>query len=147
MDEELFLRTCCSCNFFPKFKKNWDPPLIRFAQFFGFAWCLRKDYIDCSDFLWFELILPCCQKHVRFLSRESSYLHARRCGKEHDIKSELSVFGLRCIFLCRQLFWDPVGTFVYTSSTIAEKVLQSFPRSCLIIFRSPSLLIHRSFVF
>ena len=110
--EQIEFTTCCSCNIFPKFKKIWDPPLIHFAELFGFAWCLHKDYFDASNVLMFELILPCHREYFGFLSRESSHLRARRCGKERDIKSESSVFGLRCIFyidVCFEIPSEPLS--------------------------------------
>ena len=132
-----YLWCYCSCNIFPKFKKNWDPSLIHFPQLFVLFDVCAKIYFYASHVLLFELILPCCRKHVIFLSWESSYLHARCCGKEQKIKSESSVFGLQYIFLYRRLFWDPVETLVYTSFAVAEKVLRNFLRSCFILFWSP----------
>ena len=41
---------CCSCNYFPKFKKKLDPPLIRFAQFW-FCLMLSKDYFYARNVL------------------------------------------------------------------------------------------------
>ena len=94
---------CYSCNYFPKFKKKLDRPLIRFAQFW-FCLMLNKDYFYEGNVLMFELILPRHWNYFGFLSRESNHLRVRRCGEELDIKSEVKFIWSPMYFLYRQLF-------------------------------------------
>ena len=79
-------RILLQLQLFPKMQKNLDPPLIHFAQFW-FCLMLNKDYFYEGNVLMFELIFPRHRNYFGFLSRESSRLRVRRCGKESNIKS------------------------------------------------------------